>query len=141
MARQRGSISQQGFSLTELLIVIVIIGILMGLVFSNMDVLDKANVQKAEQQIGKITISLEAYRADNGNYPASGNLNALVNNPGANVAPRWKQYLKEIPKDPWGNDYRYVNPGSHNKNFDLYSTGPDKREGTDDDIGSWRIQS
>ena len=129
---------ETGFSLTELMIVIVIIGILLGLVFSNMDVLDKANAQKAEQEIGKLKINLEMYRADNGAFPPSGALNALVTNPGN--APRWKQYMKEIPKDPWSNEYRYLNPGTHGKEVDIFSIGPDKREGTDDDIGSWRLE-
>jgi general secretion pathway protein G len=129
---------EAGFSLTELMIVIVIIGILLGIVFSNMDVLDKANSQKAEQEISKFKINLESYRADNGAFPPSGALNALVSNPGN--APRWRQYMKSLPKDPWGSDYRYLNPGSHNNEMDVYSIGPDKREGTDDDVGSWRLE-
>jgi len=135
-----GGARERGFSLTELLIVIMIIGLLVGFTLSQMDIFDKAKVQNAETQINQIKIHLEAYRADNGSFPPSGALNALVSNPGQEVAPRWKPYMKELPKDPWGNDYRYLNPGTRGKEVDIYSIGADKREGTDDDIGSWRLE-
>ena len=131
-------VSQQGFSLTELMIVIVVIGVLMGLVFSNMDTVDKARGQKASQEIGKLMMGLEQYRSDNGGLPPSGALNALSVKPG-NASVRWKQYMVEIPKDPWGNDYRYLNPGTHGKSFEVYSIGADGKEGTADDIGSWSL--
>lgn len=129
--------SQAGFSLTELMIVIVIIGILLGLVFSNLNVMGDAQNLKAKKEVGDLKIKLEMYRADNGTFPASGSLTALVNNPGN--APRWRQYMKELPKDPWGNDYRYLNPGTHGDEMEVYSIGPDKRDGTEDDVGSWQL--
>ena len=129
--------SQMGFSLTELMIVIVIIGILLGLVFSNLNVMGDAQNLKAKKEVGDLKIKLEMYRADNGTFPASGSLDALVNNPGN--APRWRQYMKELPKDPWGNDYRYLNPGTHGDEMEVYSIGPDKRDGTEDDVGSWQL--
>ncbi len=129
--------SQAGFSLTELMIVIVIIGILLGLVFSNLNVMGDAQNLKAKKEVGDLKIKLEMYRADNGTFPASGALSALVNNPGN--APRWRQYMKELPKDPWGNDYRYLNPGTHGDEMEVYSIGPDKRDGTEDDVGSWQL--
>lgn len=129
--------SQAGFSLTELMIVIVIIGILLGLVFSNLNVMGDAQNLKAKKEVGDLKIKLEMYRADNGTFPASGSLNALVNNPGN--APRWRQYMKELPKDPWGNDYRYLNPGTHGDEMEVYSIGPDKRDGNEDDVGSWQL--
>ncbi len=129
--------SQVGFSLTELMIVIVIIGILLGLVFSNLNVMGDAQNLKAKKEVGDLKIKLEMYRADNGTFPASGSLNALVTNPGN--APRWRQYMKELPKDPWGNDYRYLNPGTHGDEMEVYSIGPDKRDGTEDDVGSWQL--
>ncbi|MEZ5451853.1 MAG: type II secretion system major pseudopilin GspG [Thiothrix sp.] len=135
MPYQRG---QKGFSLTELMIVIVIIGILLGLVFSNLNVMGDAQNLKAKKEVGDLKIKLEMYRADNGSFPPSGALGALVNKPGD--APRWHQYMKALPKDPWGNDYRYLNPGTHGSEIDIYSLGPDKREGTDDDIGSWQLE-
>lgn len=135
MRRQPG---QAGFSLTELMIVIVIIGILLGLVFSNLNVMGDAQNLKAKKEVGDLKVKLEMYRADNGTFPASGALNALVTNPGN--APRWRQYMKALPKDPWGNDYRYLNPGTHGGEIDIYSIGPDKREGTEDDIGSWLLE-
>ncbi len=78
--------SQAGFSLTELMIVIVIIGILLGLVFSNLNVMGDAQNLKAKKEVGDLKIKLEMYRADNGTFPASGSLNALVNNPGMHRA-------------------------------------------------------
>ncbi|MEB4592163.1 type II secretion system major pseudopilin GspG [Candidatus Thiothrix sp. Deng01] len=129
---------QAGFSLTELMIVIVIIGILLGLVFSNLNVMGDAQNLKAKKEVGDLKVKLEMYRADNGSFPPSGALNALVTNPGN--APRWRQYMKALPKDPWGNDYRYLNPGTHGGEVDIYSIGPDKREGTEDDIGSWLLE-
>ena len=129
-----------GFSLTELMIVIVIIGILLGLVFSNLHVMGDAQNLKAKKEVGDLKVKLEMFRSENGTLPSSGQgLNALVTNPGN--APRWRQYMTALPKDPWGNDYRYLNPGTHNNSeFDVYSIGPDKREGTADDIGSWLLQ-
>ncbi|OQX06676.1 MAG: type II secretion system protein GspG [Thiothrix lacustris] len=129
---------QAGFSLTELMIVIVIIGILLGLVFSNLNVMGDAQNLKAKKEVGDLKIKLEMYRADNGTFPASGGLTALTINPGN--APRWRQYMKTLPKDPWGNDYRYLNPGTHGGEIDIYSLGPDKREGTPDDVGSWQLE-
>ncbi|WGZ93947.1 MAG: type II secretion system major pseudopilin GspG [Candidatus Thiothrix putei] len=133
----RGKPSQVGFSLTELMIVIVIIGILLGLVFSNLNVMGDAQNLKAKKEVGDLKIKLEMYRADNGVFPPSGALGALVTNPGN--APRWRQYMKDLPKDPWGNDYRYLNPGTRGGEIDVYSIGPDKREGTEDDVGSWQL--
>ena len=129
-----------GFSLTELMIVIVIIGILLGLVFSNLNVMGDAQNLKAKKEVGDLKVKLEMFRSENGTLPSSGQgLNALVTNPGN--APRWRQYMTALPKDPCGNDYRYLNPGTHNNSeFDVYSIGPDKREGTADDIGSWLLQ-
>jgi general secretion pathway protein G len=129
---------QKGFSLTELMIVIVIIGILLGLVFSNLNVMGDAQNLKAKKEVGDLKIKLEMYRADNGTFPASGDLNALVTNPGN--APRWRQYMKALPKDPWGHDYRYLNPGTHGGEIDIYSMGPDGRESAEDDIGSWLLE-
>ena len=129
---------QAGFSLTELMIVIVIIGILLGLVFSNLNVMGDAQNLKAKKEVGDLKIKLEMYRADNGTFPASGALSALISNPGN--APRWRQYMKALPKDPWGNDYRYLNPGTRGGEIDIYSIGPDKREGTEDDVGSWQLE-
>jgi general secretion pathway protein G len=133
--RQAG---QAGFSLTELMIVIVIIGILLGLVFSNLNVMGDAQNLKAKKEVGDLKVKLEMYRADNGSFPPSGALTALTTNPGN--SPRWRQYMKSLPKDPWGNDYRYLNPGTHGGEIDIYSIGPDKREGTEDDVGSWQLE-
>lgn len=131
-------VREAGFSLTELMIVIVIIGILLGLVFSNLNVMGDAQNLKAKKEVGDLKVKLEMFRADNGTFPPSGaGLSALVNNPGN--APRWRQYMKDLPKDPWGNEYHYLNPGTHGGEVDIFSSGPDKREGTADDVGSWQL--
>lgn len=131
---------EQGFSLTELLIVIMIIGLLIGFTMSQMGIVDNVKVQNAEAQISQLRIQLERYRTDNGSFPPSGSLSALVTNPGAEVAPHWKVYMKDLPKDPWGNDYRYLNPGTHGKPVDIYSIGADTTENTDDDVRSWLLE-
>ena len=85
-----------------------------------------------------VIMATDQFEVDLGHYPtdAEGGLQALVNPPASSDA-KSQQYMKEIPKDPWGNPYQYKTPGTHNpKSFDIYSTGPDGREGGDD-IGNW----
>lgn len=130
----------QGFSLMEMLIVIVIIGILTSLVVMNFSgATDQANQLKVEQAIRTLSNNIELYRGSNGRYPSSdAGLQALVNK--TEDVKNWPEggYLKKIPADPWGNDYRYVSPGN-NGAFDVYSLGPDGRE-SGDDIGNWMLE-
>lgn len=137
---------QQGFTLIEIMVVVVIISVLIGLVAPNiLGRVDEARVTAAEADIGTLEQALEMYRLDNHRYPSTDQgLDALIARPSNEPIPkRWNPegYLKkkQIPKDPWGGDYQYLSPGS-NGAFDLYSLGADGREGGegyDRDIGNW----
>jgi general secretion pathway protein G len=132
--------SQNAFTLTELMLVVVIIGILAALVIPKIAGQgERARVTAATADInGGIKSALGQYEVDNGFYPKT--LQDLVVQPGN--AKNWHgPYFDspaKLPTDPWGNNYIYYYPGKHNANsYDLLSTGPDGKEGTDDDIGNW----
>ena len=132
--------SQNAFTLTELMLVVVIIGILAALVIPKIAGQgERARVTAATADInGGIKSALGQYEVDNGFYPKS--LQDLIVQPGN--AKNWHgPYFDspaKLPTDPWGNNYIYYYPGKHNANsYDLLSTGPDGKEGTDDDIGNW----
>ena len=139
--------SQKGFTLIELMVVIVILGILAGVVVPRiMDNPDKARVAKAKHDITALGSALDVYRLDNFVYPTTDQgLEALVSQPSGNpAAPNWKAggYIKKLNKDPWGNDYLYLSPGQHGE-VDIYSLGADGApggEGVFADIGSWEIE-
>ena len=133
--------NQKGFTMIEIMVVVVILGILAGVVVPRiMDNPDKARVAKAKHDIAALESALDVYRLDNFTYPTTDQgLEALVTKPGD--APNWKQggYVKKLRKDPWGNDYLYMSPGEHGET-DIYSLGADGApggEGTRTDIGSW----
>ena len=97
-------------------------------------------VGDAQMDIRSFAISLTAYEALGGSLPTtSQGLQALVERPASDPKPRmWSPGLSTLPKDPWNNDYYYEQPGKHNPaTYDLYSAGPDKKPGTEDDIGNW----
>ncbi len=130
--------SSKGFTLIEILLVVIIIGILVSLVAPRLaGRSEEARKQAARADIdGGISLALDLYEMDNGRYPAK--LEDLTAKPGDSL--NWKgPYLKKgIPKDPWGNLYAYKFPGAQNTlSYDLYSLGPDKQEGTADDIANW----
>ncbi len=131
--------SRLGFTLTEIMLVVVIIGILAALVIPKIaGSSERARVTAAQADInGGIKSALGQYEVDMGNYPRS--LQDLITPPGN--AKNWHGPYFDPPKlpvDPWGNAYIYVFPGKHNPNsYDLLSTGPDGRQGTEDDIGNW----
>ena len=139
---------ERGFTLIEIMIVVVIIGILVGLLAPRiMDRPDQARVVAARNDIQAILGALKLYRLDNGNYPsAEQGLLALVKKPETGNIPRnWKPggYLERLPKDPWDGDYQYLNPGIHGE-IDVFSYGRDGKPGGesyDADIGSWDLQS
>lgn len=138
--------SEAGFTLIEIMVVVVILGILAGVVVPKiMDRPDQAKIVRAKNDIRSIESALNMYRLDNHKYPdTEQGLEALVEKPsGGNKAKNWKQggYLDRLPKDPWGNEYRYLNPGQHGS-VDIYSLGADGSEGgegTNADIGNWTL--
>lgn len=135
---------QQGFTLLEIMVVVVIIGILLAVVAPNiMDKPEQAKITKAQFDIRALESALDSYRLDMGSYPSTdGGLEALTTAPAD--APRWKEggYIKSLPKDPWGNDYQYLNPGVQGK-IDIFSLGADGQqggEGSNADIGNWNTE-
>ncbi|MGD8498904.1 MAG: type II secretion system major pseudopilin GspG [Chromatiales bacterium] len=137
---------QQGFTLIEIMVVVVIIGILAAIIAPNiLGRADEARVTAAKQGIRTIDSALKLYRLDNFQYPTTDQgLEALVEPPTSPPEPRnWKDggYLERLPEDPWGNEYVYLSPGERGE-FDLYSLGADGQpggEGLAADIGNWNV--
>jgi len=136
-----------GFTLIEIMVVIVILGVLAALVVPNiMGRPDEARISAAKSDIKAVSNALNLYKLDNYSYPSTDQgLQALVTKPsGSPEAKNWNPdgYLSKLPKDGWGNEYLYLSPGSHGR-FDIYSLGADGREGgegVDADITSWEIE-
>ncbi len=132
-----------GFTLIELMVVLVIIGVLAALIVPNvLDRADDARVTAARTDVNNLMQSLKLYRLDNQRYPtAEQGLQALVAKPTASpVPPNWKPYLEKLPNDPWGRPYQFVNPGVKGE-VDVFSYGADGQaggEGKDSDVGSWQ---
>lgn len=135
---------QQGFTLIEIMVVLVILGMLVAAVAPQLlGRTDQAMVTVAQQDIRTLANALDLYKLDNKQYPSSDQgLQALVTRPsGFPEAKNWNPdgYIKRLPKDPWDNDYQYISPGS-NGPFDVFSYGADGKEGGegfDADIGNW----
>ncbi|MCP4276640.1 MAG: type II secretion system major pseudopilin GspG [Gammaproteobacteria bacterium] len=130
---------QSGFTLIEIMVVVIIIGILISMVGTNIfPALEEAEVTASEFQLKQIENSLSMYRMKNARYPTSEEgLQALVTPPGGET-----RYMDSIPKDSWGNEYNYRSPGQ-NGDYDLYSLGRDGQEGgegIDADIGNWQAE-
>ena len=128
--------NKKGFTLIELMLVVIIIGVLVSMVVPRLvGRSEEARVAAAKADIdANISVALDLYELDNGRYPDS--LDGLRQKPGTAV--NWKgPYLKKSPKDPWGNAYAYRSPGDHNIDYDLYSYGPDEKEGGGDDVTNW----
>lgn len=136
----------RGFTLLEVMVVVVIIGILAALVVPKIiGRPDEARVIAAKQDIASLLQALKLYRLDNLRYPSTEQgLQALVAKPATPpVPPNWKTggYIDRLPKDPWGNPYQYLNPGLHGE-IDILSLGADGApggEGNDADLGSWNL--
>ncbi|WP_166358064.1 type II secretion system major pseudopilin GspG [Pseudomonas akapageensis] len=138
--------AQRGFTLIEIMVVVVILGVLGALVLPNvMNRPDQAKATAARADIQSIATALEIYRLDNARYPSTGQgLEALAKQPTLAPLPRnWSPqgYLKSVPVDPWGTPYQYLNPGLKSpESYDLYSYGADGQaggEGLDAEIGNW----
>lgn len=131
--------NEKGFTLIEMMLVVVIISILVTVVLPRLTGrTQQARMSAGRLQIETMSLALDAFELDNGRYPTtSEGLQALRVNPG-NLK-KWNgPYLKkDIPLDPWGNPYGYHSPGVHNTDYDLFSFGPDGVAGGDDDIGNW----
>ena len=135
-----------GFTLIEILVVVTILAILGALVVPKiMDRPNEARVVAAKHDISAVIAALKIYKLDNGRYPTTEQgLRALVEKPTSDPVPgNWKQggYLEKIPKDPWGKEFLYLNPGIHQE-IDVMSYGADGQqggEGFDADLGSWML--
>ena len=145
----RKKLDNRGFTLIELMVVIVILGILAGLIIPRiMSRPDEARQSKARIQIESLETALKLYKLDNGSYPSTEQgLQALVEAPSVGSLPKkWREggYLEKgrVPKDPWGNEYVYLCPGTHGE-CDIISYGADGEpdgEKKDKDINSWEIE-
>lgn len=136
-----------GFTLIEIMVVLIIIGLLAGIVVPKlMGRTEEAKRTKTAVQIKNLQSSLDLYRLDSGIYPSTDQgLQALVEKPAVGEIPNnWKEggYIDKIPQDPWGNNYVYISPGVHG-DYDLYSYGADGEEGGEGrnaDIQSWNLE-
>jgi general secretion pathway protein G len=133
----------RGFTLIELMVVLVIIGVLAALIVPNvLNRADDARVTAARTDVNNLMQALKLYKLDNQRFPTGAQgLTALVARPtAAPVPPNWRPYLDKLPADPWNQPYQYVNPGVHGE-VDVLSLGADGQpggEGKDADIGSWQ---
>jgi general secretion pathway protein G len=133
----------RGFTLIELMVVLVIIGVLAALIVPNvLSRADDARATAARTDVNNLMQQLKLYKLDNLRYPsAEQGLDALVRKPSVgNVPPNWRPYLDKLPNDPWGRPYQYVNPGVKGE-VDVFSLGADGvsgGEGVNGDIGSWQ---
>lgn len=134
---------QTGFTMLELMVVLVILGILATMVVPNVfGNREQAEQQKVVSDLTALENAMEMYRLDNGIYPTTEQgVEALVNEPTIDPRPRNYRdggYIRRLPRDPWGNEYQLMSPGEHGR-YDIFTMGPDGRAGTDDDIGTWNM--
>jgi general secretion pathway protein G len=134
----------RGFTLVEIMVVVVILGILAALIVPRVvGRTDDARAVAAKQDVAAVMQALKLYRLDNGRYPTTEQgLAALVTKPQSDPAPKnWQKYLDKVPKDPWDHPYQYLNPGVRGE-IDVFSLGADNQpggSGRDADVGSWDL--
>jgi general secretion pathway protein G len=145
-SRARGARRMRGFTLIEIMVVVIIIGLLAAFIVPTvMSKVDDAKIAKAKGDIQTLEAALSMYYLDNSKYPTSEQgLQALIQQPTDATIKHWRPggYLERLSKDPWGNPYLYAQPGTHGKAYDLYTLGADQQpggEGVNADIGNWNL--
>ncbi len=133
----------RGFTLIEIMVVLVIIGVLAALIAPNLlDRASDAKVTAARTDVSSLMQQLKLYKLDNGRFPTNEQgLESLIRKPGTGpIPPNWKPYIDKLPKDPWGQNYQFMNPGVKGE-IDVFSFGADGQpggEGNNADVGSWQ---
>ncbi|RUO56286.1 MULTISPECIES: type II secretion system major pseudopilin GspG [Pseudidiomarina] len=135
----------KGFSLIEVMVVIVILGLLATLILPNvLGSADQANRQKVKSDIVALENALSQYKLDNGVFPTTEQgLEALIEEPTIDPLPRNYRrggYIQRLPLDPYGSEYMLLSPGEYS-DIDIFSAGEDRQPGTDDDIGNWNLEN
>jgi general secretion pathway protein G len=139
-----GALRQGGFTLIEIMVVVVILGILAAIVAPNViSRIDDASINRAKQDIRGIESALKLYYMDNSRYPSTDQgLEALITRPNDPTVRNWRgPYIDKLPRDPWSNPYRYLYPG-RNSEFDVFTYGADNQpggEGINAEIGNWSV--
>lgn len=130
---------RRGFTFLEIILVVAIIGILVSIVGPRLvGKSKKARIQATKASMTGIGTALQVYEINHGDFPSTTDgLEALVTRPSSADEDDWEKLLAKLPKDTWGNPFRYAYPSDHGMDYDISSDGPDQTEGSDDDITNW----